>query len=124
MSTALNELLTNLHRKLQHETANLPSIFNQLGLPPTALEDEFKTLQQNLLQSVETQVELRQKQVEQWIEKCELVEQECLKYSKALGGNIKATGTSVGELRKEMVLPRRYEQATEYQEKLRQVRPK
>ncbi|KAF5364429.1 hypothetical protein D9758_010716 [Tetrapyrgos nigripes] len=39
----------------------------------------------------------------------------------ASSGNIKATRTSVGELRKETALPRRFEQASEYQEKLRQL---
>lgn len=53
--------------------------------------------------------------------KCDAVENECLRYSKALGGNIKATGSSVGELRKEKVLPKRYDMVSEYQERLRQV---
>ena len=55
------------------------------------------------------------------MEKCDAIENECVRYSKALGGNIKATGTSVAELKKEQVLPRRYEMVAEYQEKLRQV---
>lgn len=73
------------------------------------------------MQSVEGQIESRQKEVEVWLQKCDGVELECVKYSKALGGNIKATGTSVGELRKEAVLPRRFEMVTEYQERLRQA---
>ncbi|THU93332.1 hypothetical protein K435DRAFT_670441 [Dendrothele bispora CBS 962.96] len=117
----LTNLLNTLHSHLQTQTQLLPTLHAQLGLPPTALEDELKSLQQNLMQSVEAQVESRQKEVEKWIKKCDLVEVECIKYSKALGGNIKATGTSVGELRKETVLPRRHEQALEYQEKLRQL---
>ena len=55
------------------------------------------------------------------MEKCEVVEVECVRYSKALGANVKATQSSVGELRKEMVLPRRFEMVSEHQEKLRQV---
>lgn len=55
------------------------------------------------------------------MEKCDAIENQCVRYSKALGGNIKATGTSVAELRKEQALPRRYEMISEYQEKLRQV---
>jgi protein regulator of cytokinesis 1 len=55
------------------------------------------------------------------MENCEAVETVCIRYTKALGGNIKATGTSLGELRKEQSLPRRYELVTEFQEKLRQT---
>jgi Ase1/PRC1/MAP65 family protein len=119
--STLTNLLNTLHTHLQTQTQLLPTLHAQLGLPATALEDELNTLQKKLMQSVEEQVESRQKEVENWLEKCDSVEVECLKYSKALGGNIKATGTSVGELRKETILPRRFEQATEYQEKLRQV---
>jgi protein regulator of cytokinesis 1 len=74
------------------------------------------------MRSVEAQIDLRRKEVENWMEKCETIESECVNYVKALGGNVKATGTSLGELRKEKVLPVRYEMVTEYQEKLRQVR--
>ncbi|KAF5340429.1 hypothetical protein D9758_013548 [Tetrapyrgos nigripes] len=119
--SSLTNILNTLHTHLQTQTQLLPTLHAQLGLPATALEDELKTLQQKLMHSVEEQVESRQTEVEKWLEKCDLVEVECLKYSKALGGNIKATGTSVGELRKETVLPRRFEQASEYQEKLRQL---
>lgn len=53
--------------------------------------------------------------------RCDAVERECVRYTKALGGHVKATGSSVGELRKEQVLPKRFEMITEYQEKLRQL---
>ena len=118
----LTNLLNTLHSHLQSQTQLLPAIHVQLGLPSTALEDDLNALQQHLMQSVEGQIESRRKEVEDWLEKCDGVELECVKYSKALGGNIKATGTSVGELRKENVLPRRFEMVTEYQERLRQVR--
>ncbi len=59
--------------------------------------------------------------MDEWTCKCEEVEKDCLRYSKALGGHMKATGSSVGEVRKEQVLPKRFEMITEYQEKLRQV---
>ncbi|TFK37089.1 microtubule associated protein-domain-containing protein [Crucibulum laeve] len=120
-SVTLTSLLNSLHTHLQTQTQLLPTLHAQLGLPPTALEDELLALQQELMQSVEKQIETRRKQVNQWMEKCDAVENECVRYSKALGGNIKATGSSVGELRKEMVLPRRYEMVSEYQEKLRQL---
>jgi Ase1/PRC1/MAP65 family protein len=74
------------------------------------------------MQSVEAQIELRRKQVDDWMQKCDSLEIECIQYTKALGGHIKATGSSVGELRKEQVLPRRFEMVSKYQEKLRQAR--
>ncbi|KAF8816428.1 hypothetical protein BYT27DRAFT_7154690 [Phlegmacium glaucopus] len=117
----LTSLLNSLHTHLQNQTQLLPTLHAQLGLPPTALEDELKTLQQQLVHGVELQINKRRKEVEHWVEKCDALENECVRYSKALGGNIKATGTSVAELRKEQALPRRYEMISEYQEKLRQV---
>ena len=56
------------------------------------------------------------------MERCDEVENCCIRYGKALGNHVKATGSSVGEIRKEQVLPRRFDMITEYQEKLRQVR--
>jgi Ase1/PRC1/MAP65 family protein len=117
----LTSLLNSLHTHLQSQTQLLPTLYAQLGLPPSALEDELMTLQQQLVHGVELQIDKRRKEVECWIEKCDAIENQCVRYSKALGGNIKATGTSVAELRKEQALPRRYEMISEYQEKLRQV---
>ena len=74
------------------------------------------------MQTVENHVSIRQKQVEDWLQQCSTVEGVCVRYGKALGGNVKVAGASLGELRKEQVLPRRYELVTAYQEKLRQVR--
>jgi protein regulator of cytokinesis 1 len=121
MPLTLTSLLNSLHTHLQSQTQLLPTLHAQLGLPPTALEDELLALQKQLMRSVENQIDLRQKEVDKWMEKCEAVENGCLRYCKALGGNIKATGTSVGELRKERALPRRYEMVSEHQEKLRQA---
>ncbi|KAJ6466840.1 microtubule associated protein-domain-containing protein [Mycena sanguinolenta] len=117
----LTTLLNTLHTHLHSQTQLLPQLHGQLGLPPSALEDELKNLQQQLMRSVETQIDLRRREVENWMEKCEAIEAECVHYTKALGGNIKATGNSLGELRKEKVLPVRYDMVTEYQEKLRQL---
>lgn len=118
----LTSLLNSLHTHLQSQTQFLPTLYAQLGLPPSALEDELKTLQQQLVHGVELQIDKRRKEVEHWTEKCDAIEDECVRYSKALGGNIKATGTNIAELRKEQALPRRYEMISGYQEKLRQVR--
>ncbi|KAJ7100668.1 microtubule associated protein [Mycena belliarum] len=117
----LTTLLNSLHTHLQSQTQLLPTLHGQLGLPPSALEDELKMLQEHLMRSVEAQIDLRRKEVECWMEKCESIEAACVNYAKALGGNVKATGSSLGELRKEKVLPIRYEMVTEYQEKLRQL---
>lgn len=117
----LTSLLNSLHSHLQSQTQLLPTLHLQLGLPPSALEDELKDLQEQLIQGVERQIDLRRKEVDEWMSKCDGVETVCLRYTKALGGNIKSTGITLGELRKEQSLPRRYELVAEYQEKLRQA---
>ena len=122
MSLALTSLLNSLHSHLQSQTQLLPRLHAQLGLPSTALEDELTNLEQQLMQSVDASIDARRKEVEEWLGKCEAVEGECVRYAKALGGNIKATGNSVSELKKEKVLPQRYQMVSEYREKLRQVR--
>ncbi len=53
--------------------------------------------------------------------KCGTVEEDCLRYGNALGNHLKSSGMSVGEIRKEQVLPRRFELISECQERLRQV---
>ena len=120
-ATALTSLLNSLHTHLQTHTQLLPTLHAQLGLPPSALEDDLKVLQEQLVQSVELQIDRRRKEVDGWMHKCDELEKHCLRYTQALGGNIKATGTSLGELKKEQALPRRYERISEHQEKLRQA---
>lgn len=121
ISLTLTSLLDSLHTHLQSQTQFLPTLHAQLGLPPTALEDELQALQQHLVQSVESHIDVRRKQVEEWLGKCNSVEGVCVRYGKALGGNVKVAGASLGELRKEQTLPKRYQLVTVYQEKLRQV---
>lgn len=121
MATTITSLLNSLQSHLQSQTHLLPTLHNQLGLPPTALTDELAILQKQLTECIETQVEVRRKQVDEWMSRCDEVESCCIRYGKALGGHAKATGSSVGEIRKEQVLPRRFEMISEYQEKLRQV---
>ncbi|OCH93159.1 hypothetical protein OBBRIDRAFT_771990 [Obba rivulosa] len=120
-NTAITSLLNSLHTHLQSQTQILPTLHNQLGLPATALADELSTLQQRLTDCIEEQIDVRRRQVDEWFVKCNGVEGECIRYGKALGGNLKASGTSVGEIRKEQTLPKRYEIICEYQEKLRQI---
>ncbi|KAJ7220568.1 microtubule associated protein-domain-containing protein [Mycena pura] len=117
----LTTLLNSLHTHLQTQTQLLPTLHAQLGLPPSALEDDLNVLQEQLRRSVEGHIELRRKEVDNWMDKCEAVEAQCVNYAKALGGNVKATGSSLDELRKEKVLPTRYEMVAEYQERLRQL---
>lgn len=120
-SPTLTSLLNSLHTYLQSQTQLLPTLHAQLGLPPTALADELRTLEMQLMESVERQINSRRQEVDKWMQKCDAVENECLRYSKALGGSIKGTGSSIGELRKEQDLPKRHEKASEYQERLRQA---
>ncbi|KZT70570.1 hypothetical protein DAEQUDRAFT_725083 [Daedalea quercina L-15889] len=121
MSTTITSLLDSLHTHLQSQTQLLPTLHAQLGLPPTSLTDELSTLQQQLTQCIESQIDFRRKQVDEWLAQCKEVENQCIRYGNALGGHVKATGGSVGEIRKEQVLPRRFEVISEYQEKLRQL---
>jgi hypothetical protein len=121
-SLTLSTLLSTLHTHLNAQTQLLPTLHIQLGLPQTALEDELQTLQHTLTKAVESQIEVRRKQVDDWIVKCEGVESGCTRYSRALGTHAKVAG-SLSDLKAEKVLPRRYENATVYQEKLRQVSP-
>ncbi|XP_006456028.1 hypothetical protein AGABI2DRAFT_188106 [Agaricus bisporus var. bisporus H97] len=118
---ALTALLNSLHTHLQTQTQLLPTLHAQLGLPPNTLEEDLIVLQEQLIKGVEGQIEARRKEVEEWMSKCDVVENECIRYAKALGPNFKSTGESVGELRKESILPRRYELGTELQEKSRQL---
>jgi len=118
---SLTSLLNSLHSHLQQQTQLLPALHSQLGLPHTSLADELSALEQELTACVERQIDLRRKQVDEWMEKCAAVESDCGRYSKALGGHIKVAGSGIGELRKEHVLPKRYDALAEHQERLRQV---
>ena len=111
-------LLESLHIHLQEQTKLLPSLHAQLGLPQSALTDELTSLQQQLVYCVEKQIEGRRNEVDDWMSKCSELEKECLRFSKALGTHAKSLGATVGELRKEQVLPRRYDLLTQYKEKL------
>ena len=120
-SLALSTLLSTLHTHLNAQTQLLPQLHSQLGLPATALEDELEELQHNLTRAVESQIDVRKKQVEEWEAKCEEMEIGCSRYARALGTNAKVAG-SLNEIKLEKILPRRHERAMECQERLRQVR--
>ncbi|KAH7922540.1 hypothetical protein BV22DRAFT_1070288 [Leucogyrophana mollusca] len=119
-TSSLSGLLSALHTHLNTQTQLLPTLHAQLGLPQSALEDELNTLQQTLTRAVDEQIHVRRKQVQEWVDKCQLAETGCARYARALGNNTRAAA-SLGELEAEKVLPRRYERALECQEKLRQI---
>ncbi|KAF9223144.1 hypothetical protein BS17DRAFT_782435 [Gyrodon lividus] len=119
-SLSLSTLLSTLHTHLNAQTQLLPQLHAQLGLPATALEDELQELQHTLTRAVESQIDVRRKQVQEWEIKCDEVEMGCSRYFKALGTNAKVAG-SLSDIKSEKVLPRRHERAMEYQERLRQV---
>jgi Ase1/PRC1/MAP65 family protein len=85
------------------------------------LEDELRSLKEKLLGCVEEQIHKREEEVNGWMERCEGVEGECMWFVRALGSSVGSLGGGIGDLRKEGVLPRRWEMGCEYQEKLRQV---
>lgn len=117
----ITSLLNSLHTHLQTQTQLLPTLHAQLGLPPTALTDELSSLQKALTRCIEDQISSRRKQVHELEDRCENLESECHHYGAALGPSAKGLEFTATELRREPVLPRRYDQLSELQEKLRQV---
>lgn len=117
----ISTLLNSLHTHLQTQTQLLPTLHAQLGLPQSALTDELSALHQRLAACVEEQIELRREEVEKWMKKCDIIERECLKYAKALGGHTKAISATIGELRKQQVLPVRHEMLNQHHERLDHV---
>jgi hypothetical protein len=91
-------------------------------LPESALSDELSSLHQRLTTCVEEQIEHRREDVDNWMKKCDVIEKECLRYNKALGGHTKALSTSLGELKKQKALPVRHEMLNQHLEKLDHVR--
>ncbi|KAF7324778.1 hypothetical protein MKEN_00519600 [Mycena kentingensis (nom. inval.)] len=120
-SGSLTSLLDSLHSTLKTNTAILPTLYVQLGKPATALEDDLIAIQDQLVRCVEKHIAERSAEVDAWMEKCTVVEEQCLSYTRCLGGNVKAVNSPLGELRKEKVLPLRFDLISDYQEKLRQL---
>ncbi|KLO17899.1 hypothetical protein SCHPADRAFT_845934 [Schizopora paradoxa] len=114
-------LLNALHTHLQTQTQLLPTLHAQLGLPPSAIADELQALQHHLTETVESQVQKRRNEVDEWMKKCDELERECSRYSKALGGHIKSIGATIGELRKQQVLPVRFEMVNQFRDKVDQL---
>ena len=74
MSTTITSLLNSLQSHLQSHTQLLPTLHTQLGLPPTALADDLSTLEKQLTECVESQVNARREQVDEWMDRCSEVE--------------------------------------------------
>ena len=133
-------LVKELLPQITLQTAQLPTIHTQLGLAPSALEEDLETLQKALLKTVEGVVHARQKEVEEWADRCDKLEDSCIRLSKALCPSAKSVDGTVGELRKQLVsllssshglfwltllmlcscqvYPRRFELLTEQEDKL------
>ncbi|GJJ12968.1 hypothetical protein Clacol_007215 [Clathrus columnatus] len=121
MATTVESLLTSLQTYLTAQTPIIPALHAQLGLPPTALTDELAELHNALIECVDKKIDGRRKEVEDWMNKCERVEIDCIRLSKALGSHAKTLANSVGELRKQQILPKRFDYLNVYQEKLQQL---
>lgn len=96
-------LVQELLPQITLQTAQLPTLHTQLGLASSALEQDLETLRKALLKSVEDIVRTRQEEVQEWANRCDKLEDSCIRLSKALGPSTKSVGTTVGELRKQLV---------------------
>jgi Ase1/PRC1/MAP65 family protein len=103
MATTVESLLSSLQSHLNSQTPLIPVLHAQLGLPSTALTDDLSELHAALVDCVDRKIDERRKAVSEWMEKCDFLECECVKLSRALGSHAKVVATSVGELRKQQV---------------------
>lgn len=108
MATTVESLLTSLQSYLTTQTPLIPALHAQLGLPPTALTDELGELHSALIECVDRKINERRKEVEEWMKKCDGIESECIRLSKALGSHAKTLANSVGELRKQQASNKQY----------------
>jgi protein regulator of cytokinesis 1 len=133
-------LVQELLPQITLQTAQLPTLYTQLGLASSALEQDLETLRKALLNTVEDVVHAREKEVQEWADRCDKLEDSCIRLSKALGPSAKSVGATVGELCKQpvsllhlsdgllwltllvfcsrQVYPRRFELLTEQEDKL------
>lgn len=96
-------LVQELLPQITLQTAQLPTLHTQLGLASSALEQDLETLRKALIRTVEDVVHTRQKDVQEWADRCDMLEDSCVRLSKALGPSAKSLGATVGELRKQLV---------------------
>ncbi|KIJ49148.1 hypothetical protein M422DRAFT_161626 [Sphaerobolus stellatus SS14] len=121
MATDIDNLLSSLHSHLTTQTSLIPALHAQLGLPETALREEISQLHAALVATVDQKIDERRREVEEWMDKCAALESECLKYNKALGAHAKGIAISVGELRRNQVLPKRFQDLIVYRDKISQL---
>lgn len=95
----LSAPLSTPYTHLNVRTSLIPTLHAQLGLAQIVLEDdELQTLQHTLTNAVESQMEVRRKEVDAtWIGNCEGVDFGCALYSKALGTQTKVAGALNGQ---------------------------
>lgn len=86
------------------QTSKLPTLHAQLGLPASALQSDLLALRDALLKTVEDCVSTRQKEIQDWADRCDGVEDACSSLMKALGSHAKnGLMSSFGDLRKQLV---------------------
>ncbi len=93
--TVVSTLLPHLTK----QTSKLPTLHAQLGLPTSALESDLRALRDALLKTIEDCVHTRQKEIQDWADRCDGVEDACLRLSRALG----AKAASFAEIKKQTV---------------------
>lgn len=89
-------LVSVLVPHISQQTLLLPTLHQQLGLPPSALESDLSALREALLKTVEDCVNNRKKEILQWSERCENVEVRCRRLENALGRR----GASLADVKK------------------------
>lgn len=114
---SVSTMLETLQTQIKAKTAELPTLYNQLGLPATALTDELNSLQERLTSCVDEVVNGRREEVREWMERCNVVEER-------IQSLLKATGSTslIGDSSSlDSVLPNRLEALSTHQEKLQQL---
>ena len=89
-------LVSVLVPHISQQTLLLPTLHQQLGLPPSALESDLSALREALLKTVEDCVNNRKKEISQWDKRCENVELRCRRLENALGRR----GASLADVKK------------------------
>jgi Ase1/PRC1/MAP65 family protein len=114
---SVSAMLETLQTQIQTRTAELPTLYAQIGRPSTALTDELNSLQKRLIDCVDEVVGGRRKEVQEWVEKCDAVEEQIQALLNAIGaGNIKGESDIVDK-----VLPKRLKQLWSQRERLQQL---
>jgi protein regulator of cytokinesis 1 len=111
---SIDTLLESLQTQIHAKTSLLPTLYSQLGLPPSALTDELTLLQNKLSECVDQVVAARQGEVDSWLERCRSVDRQIEALLKATGGSKPAYPT-------DLPLPKQHESLCKLREKLKQL---